>query len=269
MAASRPDADLMLVTRFAITRGWKTPGWAQPGWLDDRLRLFERFTLPSVATQTVPFDHWVIGYDPAIPDHVKSRLAELTAGLPVIALEIQRLRNQGDWVDAIDKLAPRGRPLLLSARLDNDDALARTFAARLLDQAQEGRLGFFNFTTGFQLSRGRLYAVLDPANPFIARLESTDGRIESSSAVPHHRVGEFGEVHQIGGRPAWLQVIHGRNLINAVSGSRVRLRRIRRDFVLRPTSIRGESLERRTREWRARFSRPSADPGGGSGTPGR
>jgi len=218
------DVSTVLVTRFAVSWHGEQPGWEAPGWLRHRLRLFRRYTVPSVRRQRHPVDQWLVALDTRVPDSWRESVSVACAGLPLVLLDVAPVQRIEAWIELVDASIARSRPFVLSARLDSDDALAASYFTRLLDAVDPDRPGFWNIPSGWQLLGRRLFAIRDPSNPFVARLEPADGLVQTSSSLPHDRVSESGSLHQVEGPGGWLQVLHDRNIRNAaaVAGRRVR-----------------------------------------------
>ena len=61
--------------------------------------------------------------------------------------------------------------ILITSRLDNDDAIARDFVEMVQNCFTKQEVEFINFTYGAQYSDGRMFARLDPSNAFISLIE--------------------------------------------------------------------------------------------------
>ena len=207
------DMEHFLLTRFNVRLADRPAATDQ--WLRDRLRLFTTFTVPSVHAQTCTDFRWLALCDEASPDWLREELAQVamlepvwvreawTPGLPAAVVHEQRAGADG---------------LVVTSRLDNDDAIARTYIARV--QAAATEEGFVNFTSGAQWAHGRLYRRLDPSNPFISRVE-TGPRAATVFAADHNKLAALGPIRQFGGGPMWLQVVHDGNLENRTNGIRM------------------------------------------------
>src|SRR6185312_13033255 len=107
---------------------------------------------------------------------------------------------------------------LLTANLDNDDALAATFVARLRAVDTRSDHAAIFFENGLVRSGDRLYAYRDPMNAFRAVRDSRATEPRTCWADWHTRLGKHMPVQVVGGQPAWLQVVHGQNVSNRVRG---------------------------------------------------
>ena len=95
--------------------------------MEHRWRLFEAFCLPSVQCQTAARFRWLVRFDPATPEAHRQRFRRLTAGMT----NVSPLWRAEPFSAAIGALLDPSAELLLTTRLDNDDALHRTAMARI------------------------------------------------------------------------------------------------------------------------------------------
>jgi hypothetical protein len=110
---------------------------------------------------------------------------------------------------------------LITTRLDNDDAVAREFCARIRAEYR-GRVEVLNFTRGAQYHRGRIYTRLDPSNSFASLVAANVAEPLTVYADRHDRLSNLASIRQIKDHPMWLQVIHGRNINQPIAGIRAR-----------------------------------------------
>jgi GT2 family glycosyltransferase len=219
----RPAArsvDHVVCTRFNLpTPGPESLVRAQHDWLVNRMALFERYTVPSVRGQTVRDFHWLVYLDSASPTWLRDRMRPLVEE----GLVTPRYRECVTWQDvASDAREVTGATgdLLLTTNLDNDDALAPDFVARLqhLAVAHPGSALFLR--TGLILHGDAVYLRHDPRNAFCSVSEPWH-RPVTAWRDWHTLLGEHLPVVSTDGAPAWLQVVHGQNVSNRVRGTRV------------------------------------------------
>jgi len=208
----------VILTRFNVpTMGREADVRAKTGWLDRRFDLFERFCLPSVAGQTRRDFSWLIYFDTRTPAPFRARIAEAQRRFPFIALFRDALPLEDVRADVSAHL-PTGKGRVLTTRLDNDDALARDFVARVQDVGATHPTGTaFNFPTGFAWRKGWVFGARDESNPFASVVEDAL-EFQTIWARPHAVLGEAFRLIQIEDGPAWLQVIHGDNVTNRIKG---------------------------------------------------
>jgi hypothetical protein len=98
-----------------------------------RFHLFENLTLPSLLAQTDKDFRIVVMSSDVMPDVYKDRLRVVTAGLPDVVLDFSANRqgNKAFIPHMNASLGPTKAGISTHFRLDDDDALAHTYIARL------------------------------------------------------------------------------------------------------------------------------------------
>jgi hypothetical protein len=213
----------VLITRFNLaTPGRESDIRNRPGWLAERFDLFDRHCLPSVAAQTVTDFVWVVLFDEETPAPFKERIEACRRVYPFTPVFTPMFRGD-DWIRIISNTAGLCEPWLLTTRLDNDDALARDFVERLHAEvrAAPAERAAFNFTRGFVVCHGRVYALTHTSNAFVSLLEQRDAQASTVMAHRHMSIGSAATVRQIGGPGGWIQMVHGGNVSNKIRGRRV------------------------------------------------
>lgn len=213
-----PAVSHVLLTRFNLpSKGAEATIRAKEGWLRDRVALFERYCLPSVAAQTDRDFSWLVYVDPQSPAWFLSWADQAGAGLfrAVRRAEVPREDLLADVAEAVGGAPAR----LLTTNLDNDDAVAADFVARLKAgaAATTPRTALY-LVNGLIRQGDRLYAHRDPSNAFCSVAEPWDGAVSCWSDW-HNRLDRHMPAVRIGGSPGWLQVVHGTNVSNRVRGT--------------------------------------------------
>ncbi|WP_405372079.1 MULTISPECIES: glycosyltransferase [unclassified Microbacterium] len=211
--------DHVFVTRFNLpTAGPESLVRARDGWLRERVDLFERHTVPSVQRQHAPGLAWIVYLDPESPTWLLERLAPAIAAGMFTPL----YREEVGWADvARDARAVTGArgDLLVTTNLDNDDALADDFAARVQALArQHGRSAIY-LSNGLIARGDELYGRRDDHNAFCSVAESWEAP-GTAWRDWHTLLGRHYPVVTDRGAPGWLQVVHGGNVSNRVRGLR-------------------------------------------------
>jgi hypothetical protein len=211
----------VLMTRFNLpTAGRESKLRDRPGWLAERFSIFERICLPSVAAQTCRAFDWIIYFDEETPDAFRERIAACQKIFPFHAYFTGLFPASG-WPRSIRETLAPDAPLLLSTRLDNDDAISCDFIERVHAsvRADGARPACHNFRNGFVVGGGRVYRLAHPANPFMSRLEAWAGSDPHTAMGTHHlEIARHGPVRQIEGPAAWVQFVHGGNVSNTLRG---------------------------------------------------
>lgn len=222
--------DHILLTRFNLpSAGPERLIRAQDGWLQDRIRLFERYTVPSVLQQSAPHSFsWLVFLDQESPQWLLDRLAPLVERGAFSPVYGEQFTNE-EVVEQARLLTGAHGELLLTTTLDNDDALATDFAERVQRLAVRGRATAIYLENGIILAGSRVFLRHDPHNAFVSVAEPWDDA-KTVWRDWHNRLHHHMEVRTDGGRPGWLQVVHGRNVSNRVRGKLVDPAKYRSDF---------------------------------------
>ncbi|MFS0866266.1 glycosyltransferase [Microbacterium sp. 179-B 1A2 NHS] len=216
-ARTAPTVDHVLVTRFNLpTAGPESLVRARDGWLRERIDLFERHTVPSVQRQTAGGLSWIVYLDPLSPAWLLDRLQ------PYIARRVFTpfFRDEVLWPDvARDARAVTGATtdILVTTNLDNDDALADDFAARVQALARRHGRAAIYLSRGLIACGDEVYLRHDDRNAFCSVAESWDAP-GTAWRDWHTLLGRHYPVVIDAGEPGWLQVIHGGNVSNRVRG---------------------------------------------------
>ena len=239
MVDRSPAVPHVLMTRFNLaTPGREAAIRNKPDWLANRFHLFEAFCLPSVAEQSTKDFTWIIYFDKDTPQAFKDRVAELQRQVPFEAYYTGLFPASG-WPQSLTEVlgAKLGAmpPVVLTSRLDNDDALARDYmertAAAAVGQRPVPRTGIV-ITNGYIRSATSAYRISHPCNAFASWLERVDqpGGPLTAMGISHIDAAEFGPLLQVPGPGGWLQVVHGGNVSNKVRGVRVGLEGLAQRF---------------------------------------
>jgi len=251
-----------LLTNFNVRLGWDTDAHRAlvltEEWMEHRWSLFETLCLPSLRGQSLQRFQWLVRFDASTAEHHRRRFQRLIADMPNV---IPLWRAESFRV-AIYRLLDPSTELLLTTRLDNDDALHRDALARVQAAVTDVVPEFLNFPNGYWFVRAnsQVYGVVHPSNPFLSlvervscaptarvlrrvlpastlrvldraegskRLQATGGPFHrvfrtllhavlgapllTVRCVDHNHAADVAPVRQLGGEPAWLQVVHERN----------------------------------------------------------
>ncbi len=209
-----------LLTRFNIaSTGREAVIRRRSGWLDRRMELFEEICLPSVAAQTERDFQWLIYFDAGTGDAYRERIESWRAVVPfdpVFGDDFVSRRAADDIRMRLNASTKK----LLTTRLDNDDAIARFFVAKLHEATEQLPIRTaINFPAGYSLKARKLYHASDQTSPFVSLLEEADST-QTVWCDQHRRLRKTYPYHQISSPPAWLQTLHGENVSNRVKGAR-------------------------------------------------
>lgn len=210
--------DHVLLTRFNLpSKGPESLIRAQDGWLQRRVALFERYTIPSVAAQTVSNFHWIVYFDPESPRWLLDRLAPHVAAGAYTPI----FREEATWREVgadARQVTGAGGNLLITTNLDNDDALAADFIERIQQLAKPGETWALFLERGLIAADERTYLRRDRDNAFCSVAEPWTAEPATAWRDWHIMLRSHMPVLAAAGPPGWLQVVHGQNVSNRVRG---------------------------------------------------
>jgi hypothetical protein len=224
----------LLLTRFNVQAGYGDPkAGLDPKWLEHRFELFEKFCYPSVCTQLNQNFKWLVFFDDQTPELFKSKIAAYARYKNLIPVYVHGYFSESVLRSALAEHIDNGSSHMITTRLDNDDAISRSFIELIQAQFKGQSCEFINFNQGYCLHNQKLYLMEDSSNPFISLIESLDGSpLKSVLCVAHNKLKTVGNIHQVTDEPAWLQVIHRGNVSNIVRGKRQPLTLLGSQFVI-------------------------------------
>lgn len=243
-----PTVQHLIETRFSLLTS-KNPLTRE--WLDYRLELLRKYTLPSVAAQTVTSFTWLLFCDESTDPEVLAQLREEERRVPSAQIALTGGKNAP--LDIVRSMVQQDVDVLITTRLDSDDAIAeryielvQSYAAPFQNSEYERML--VNCPRGYRLdTRGDtpeaplLYRDWMPNSPFhslferpqqsqpqtvlafqhdvlrrryanLQRLES----LRTGHTGGHSRMHQHYPTHQDESMPAWLIVVHDGNVVNRI-----------------------------------------------------
>lgn len=229
-----------LLTKFnkgLYTRSKKTGGkrTVRDEWMTHRIRLFEKYCLPSIKNQATQDFKWLVLFDRNTPEKYRKRIEEYTRYRQFIPVF-------GGWFPQhVKRLLKPETQYLITTRIDNDDAFHKNALKNLQLHFAEQRFLFLNFPRGYCLedTTGRITLNGSKSNPFITLIEKVERNpqgitIQTVRCMNHSHLERLGKIEQIcTSIPMWVQIIHDRNISNRVRGKPVpkeEFRLKRRDF---------------------------------------
>src|ERR1051326_2080248 len=225
----------VLMTRFNVS----LPGrvLADRAWLAHRFELFEQFCFPSVAAQSCQNFTWLVFFKSGLDEESQKRIESYRHYSSFVPLYVEDALDAHTLIRAVDEPA-RGYDFLITSRLDNDDALATRYVETVQSCFARSEFQFLNFTDGYQISRKGVYRYRDTSNPFISLIERVPGFRTVLGCGNHSFLAKAGPIRQLEAVPGWLQVIHGRNLLNRIAGTPVSGEELAADFSIYPGCLR-------------------------------
>lgn len=224
-ATAHATTKYVIITRYNVRMGF-TPGRLnlEEDWLRFRLELFQQTALRSVSEQTVAADAWWILIDPATP---RGPLDDLTSALrsacPVPWRLIPLSSGTGELAHGLARYAPACERIC-TIRLDSDDRLEPFYVEEVVRWSNRASVqcrpdAFGSFPVGrIQTTGGDHYLNYEASGPFMVRCERTSMLVSTVGAIEHQMVQKRHKLDHISLRPAWTQIVHGRNISNSVKG---------------------------------------------------
>jgi hypothetical protein len=204
-----------LLTRFSVkTRR----GFPSERWVRRRMEIFEKVCLPSVAAQRDAEFTWIIAVGPSTPPDVLQRLRERQQVFPYVVLPITN-----GWLtpakEHMRSALRAGVGHVITTRLDNDDALARSFMATVQEQFDGQDFEFVNLPRGLvkRLGDKRCAPLSHRSSPFLSLIERARG-FKTVCVCQHGAAARHGSVRQVQAPAAWMMVVHGGNVSNRMYG---------------------------------------------------
>jgi hypothetical protein len=217
---------------------------APPEWLDDRLRLFEDYCLPSIVGQSNKNFDWLIYFDQSTPAKYLDRVASLTSKYGNISIKLCAFWEATTLIEQVTSRLEARTKWVITTRLDNDDGLHGDFVSMLHSAARQ-QTEFLNFPRGIIWYAGKCYLYKHPSNAFLSMVEPAEGLRTVWSAGAHSQAARIAPVRQLQETPAFLQVVHGKNVSNKPRGTRIDARRALTGFESIPALQRSRVHETR------------------------
>lgn len=194
-------------------------------WLSDRFSLFDKYCFPSVLNQSCKNFIWIVLFDDKTPNKYKEVIkryqAKMNNFLPVYfsskeAWSHQKLVNQ-----VIDEHKDNSQNLI-TARVDNDDALHKDFMKNvfLLRNKCNDLHHFYSFGIGLQYYAEANLAIklLYKKNHFLASVSRNYNKEKMINILqfPHPDIANYGIPFACikNTEPMWVEVVHEHNVNN-------------------------------------------------------
>lgn len=206
----------LIITRFNIQYEAGDTIGIQSDWLDERLRLFAQYCVPSMQKQTCQDFVWILTGDIRTPDHYKTRIESFRLQVPQIKvywLPFARDAYHGFYRQIGQEFA-NGKDVLISTRLDSDDAFPENYVEAVQKMAQEGIEGIVSFPVGRQtfIQDHRSYLVRYVQNHSTSRIEQSG--FETIMVFDHTQVSPDSFRIVETAEPMWEEIVHGGNMLN-------------------------------------------------------
>lgn len=200
-------------------------------WLRERVRLFETYTLPSIASQTCKDFTWVMLMDAESPEWLRVKAKEWHGVCPQLKMVGVKPEHSVHFVRVFQEVVNAMLPdqedgcMVLTTYLDNDDAVRCDFVEDIQRRGRDIDAGtFIYYDYGIQhfTELGINTRVCYPNNHFTTLVErrhhnkiKTCYGYGSHFLIERHRLAKVVHIDSKQ-KPMWVEVIHSHNVDNDV-----------------------------------------------------
>jgi hypothetical protein len=229
------DYQHFLITRFNVRVSYSSQrAGTNPEWMAHRFDLFEKYCYPSVRSQTNLNFKWLVYFDSETPQPFQQRIQKYSEWENFIPIYLDTEFTDEINRQIVSSYLNENINYLITTRLDNDDSVCREFIQLIRDCFNEQEMEFLSFIKGYVLNDFKLYAFRYPNNPFTSLIEKIDStfpnHVKTILCGEHSQLSTLGTLKQINSAPAWLQVVHGKNVSNRVRGIRQPIAKLNEHF---------------------------------------
>lgn len=194
-------------------------------WLRDRFNLFETYCLPSLKHQTKQSFYWIVLFASDTPANYKEKANEIhrdySPFLPFF-LDDEETKNYNEYTKKVIQVLKDDSNLLITIRIDNDDAIKGNFIERayVFAKQQKVKEHLYTFKHGIQYYASANIADKVPYsyNHFVIMVDTSYNESDFRSVLQYNH----GQIHMLGipyrcvdsDEIMWAEVIHGRNMDN-------------------------------------------------------
>ncbi len=225
----------LLLTRFNVRVNYaQSRSGIDPEWLQHRFKLFDQFCYPSVRNQTNQNFKWLVYFDSETPEFYKRKIDQYASWENFVPIYVDCEFNPEVNLKYVSNYLQELPPYLITSRIDNDDAISKTFIQTVQNKFQSQDLEFVSFVYGYVWQQGKLYRFKYPNNPFISLIakvqDSSSAGFKTVFCGKHTDMVELGSLQTITDQVGWLQIVHDRNISNRIRGIRQPNRRLQDQF---------------------------------------
>ncbi len=210
----------LLLTRFNVRESELFKQALDETWLDGRVRLFEKYCLPSIQKQTRKNFKWIILWDGGTPDKYRD-LERKYSKMVGCQLHFEYLASWYDYNNlspVLSKYIDNGSSHIITSRIDSDDAIASDYISCVNSSVKDSNVPYFiAFPHGAQYfsEKNTFFDVQYKLNHFTSLVEPANGEFSSVLKFNHTEIQPSQKVLYISTPdPMWLEVVHGGNILN-------------------------------------------------------
>ena len=197
-------------------------------WLEDRFKLFDAYCFPSIAEQSDSDFIWLCLFDENTPIRFVNRIKEYRLKMPhfiAVFMKEEEGKRYTCYVKQLIAKMKDGSRALITARVDNDDALHRDFIKTakelLLNQVENNCI--YSYVKGVQyIVYANFAGTLNyPLNHFPIMISKNFQHGETFSVIVdfnHSYLDKSGYPFRMltDRMPMWVEVVHDHNVANRV-----------------------------------------------------
>lgn len=189
-------------------------------YLEERFKLFETYTLPSLKMQTCQNFEVIVLFHKETPEKYKERVAEQQREYPFLLPLYFSDSEKFDFEEFVQEKFMDEYPYFVTSRLDNDDMYAPTYIETIQEyiaSLSQMRTCFFSFKRGekFDLQEGKRYEFDYMQNHFLSMLAPASTNVLK---YDHSTIEQSG--HEIvplePDSIMWTEIVHNSNVANKI-----------------------------------------------------
>jgi N-acetylglucosaminyl-diphospho-decaprenol L-rhamnosyltransferase len=195
-------------------------------WMQERCRLMETYTIPSIQSQTNQDFTWVLLVHSKTPKHIMDKLDSYPCEVWWTETDYEGVKDrlsEEEWEDD---------EWVLTTNLDTDDAINREFVNEIQEEFR-GVRECVSFTEGmaYRVTTGNSFKSHIMNNAYQTAIELGKDA-EGILVIDHLRLAEVFDVRYVYTEdPMWFQVVHGGNISNLCIKKHKLAEEYRRDYV--------------------------------------
>lgn len=204
-----------ILTRFNVRESEE--GVLDENWLGHRFKLFSNVCFSSVKQQSENNFRWLVFFDSETPQRFRKEIDKYVQWDKFMPTYVKGSDVLTQARIAISKIIESGTEHIITTRIDNDDAICKDFVKMVQDNYRGQECEFINFTNGCVLTKNGLYLDSQKSNPFVSLVEGVKD-FRTVWCAEHNKLSDIGPIKEIVSKPAWLQVVHNKNVSNSARG---------------------------------------------------
>lgn len=196
-------------------------------WLEERFRLFDKYTWTSLKAQSCQDFKWICLFDIDTPEPYKKKIQqyqqEWDAFLPYYCGEKETKLFQSYFKHLVYKNSDKTQESVLTTYLDNDDALHKDFVKEIQEKVKEIKFNtIISYKYGIQYYEELNIAVRIPYknNHFLTYYERLTEHLKTIWGFWHFSIFKYPhlaiELVENKNHPNWIETIHSGNIDNDV-----------------------------------------------------